>query len=225
MGYDFDFFYIWRSADLLFAGLQITLYLTVGSILVGVLLGYGVAVARISAWRVLSIPASAYIEFFRCTPALVQIVWFYYSLPLLIGVGISPFATVFLALALNVSAFNAEAYRAAIQSIPSAHADAAVALGLSPLQRVRFVVFPQALRIAAPVLVTNSIGIFQQSSLVSLVAVADLMYQGRQIAVDTYRPVETLTTVALIYLSISVVMGRLGGFFERRVAQNTGHFQ
>lgn len=224
MNYSVDFFYLWRHRDLLLDGLAITMALTVGAVVIGVVLGFLIALMRMSRRRLFSIPASAFIEFFRCTPALVQIVWFYYCLPIFFGLAIDAFSTVLIALALNISAFNAEAFRAAIQTVPRAHFDAASALGLSPWLRVRFVVFPQAVRLATPVLVNNAIGIFQQSSLVSLVAVADLMYQARQIAVETYRPIETLTVVAAIYFVISFTVGQLGRLYERRVARLTGEF-
>ena len=136
------------------------------------MLGFFVALLRMSRLRVLAWPAIAFIEFFRCTPMLVQIVWVFYCLPILFGLAFSPFESALLALSLNLSAFNAEAYRAAIQAIPHAHLDAGVALGLSPFQRVRTIILPQALRMAVPVLMTNGIGVFQQSALVSIVAIA-----------------------------------------------------
>jgi polar amino acid transport system permease protein len=169
-------------------------------------------------------PAATFIEFFRCTPALVQIVWFYYCTPIFLGVNLDAFTTVLIALALNITAFNAEAYRAAMKAVPAAHVDAAVALGLSRYQTVRYVVLPQSVRIAVPVLVSNAIGIFQQSSLVSLVAVADLMYRAKQMVVDTYRPIETLTVVALIYLVISLAIGQAGRWYEGRAARITGAY-
>ena len=161
MSYSVNFFYLWRYSDLLLDGLKITLMLTAGAVAIGAVLGFAIALMRMNRNSFISPAASAFIEFFRCTPALVQIVWFYYCLPIFFRVGIDAFTTVLLALALNISAFNAEAYRAAIQTVPKSHSDAGVALGLSTYQRVRFIVFPQALQIAAPVLVANAIGIFR----------------------------------------------------------------
>ena len=143
MSYSVNFFYLWRYSDLLLDGLKITLMLTAGAVAIGAVLGFAIALMRMNRNSFISLPASAFIEFFRCTPALVQIVWFYYCLPIFFGVGIDAFTTVLLALALNISAFNAEAYRAAIQTVPKSHSDAGVALGLSTYQRVRFIVFPR----------------------------------------------------------------------------------
>jgi polar amino acid transport system permease protein len=123
-----------------------------------------------------------------------------------------------LALGLNLTAFNAEAYRAAIQAIPRAHLDASVALGLGWRARIQHVVFPQALRMALPVLITNAIGCFQQSALVSLVAVSDLMYQAKTLSTQTYRPIETFTAAAGIYLAISFPVSQLVTYYERRNA-------
>ncbi len=127
-----------------------------------------------------------------------------------------------MALALNITAFNAEAYRAAIQAIPRAHLDAAVALGLSPMQRVRHVIFPQAFRMSVPVLMTNGVGIFQQSALVSVIAIAELMYMGKFLATQTYRPIETLTTVALLYFIIAFPITQMVKRIEDRVAAKIG---
>ena len=121
-----------------------------------------------------------------------------------------------LALGLNLAAFNAEAYRAAIPAIPHAHTDASTALGLNVFQRIFYIILPQALILAAPVLITNGIGIFQQSALVALISVEELMYQGRYIATQTFRPIETLSTVALIYFAVSFPVSQLVTFVERR---------
>jgi polar amino acid transport system permease protein len=224
VNYSFNFFYLGRSLHFLVDGLIITLELTIVSVAIGLALGFLLALARVSSAAVFRWPAATFIEFFRCTPALVQIVWFYYCTPIFLGVNLDAFTTVLIALALNVTAFNAEAYRAAMKAVPASHVDAAVALGLSRYQTVRYVVLPQSLRIAVPVLVSNAIGIFQQSSLVSLVAVADLMYRAKQLVVDTYRPIETLTVVALIYLAISLAVGQAGRWFEGRATRVTGAY-
>jgi polar amino acid transport system permease protein len=222
MNYDFSFFYVWKRIDTLLEGLVVSLELTFFAILIGLVLGFIIALMRLNRSALLSAPASAFIEFFRCTPSLVQIVWFYYCAPIVFKLSLSPMATVLLALGLNIAAFNAEAYRAAIQAIPKAHIDAGIALGMSPFQRIRYIIFPQALRMAVPVLMTNGVGIFQQSALVSLVAVADLMYRGRMLAVNTYRPIETLTVVALMYFIIAFSFTQIVKRCEDRLADKLG---
>jgi polar amino acid transport system permease protein len=222
MNYQLNFFFVWRHFGMLLDGLRVSLEITGLTILIGLAAGFVVALMRMSRLRLLAWPATAFIEFFRCTPMLVQIVWVFYCLPILFGLAIDPFESALLALSLNLTAFNAEAYRAAIQAIPRAHLDAGVALGLSPFQRVRTIILPQAIRMAVPVLMTNGIGTFQQSALVSIVAIADLMYEGKLLATQTYRPIETLTTVAFLYFAIAFPIAQIVKLVEDRLAAKIG---
>ena len=219
MNYHLNFFFVLRDFDMLLAGLVVTLKLTVLANAIGLSAGFFVALLVMSPVRIVRWPATAFVEFFRCTPALIQIVWFFYCVPMLFNVFLDAVTMGVLALGLNLTAFNAEAYRAAIQAIPRAHLDASVALGLGWRARIQHVVFPQALRMALPVLITNAIGCFQQSALVSLVAVSDLMYQAKTLSTQTYRPIETFTAVAGIYLAISFPVSQLVTYFERRNAR------
>ncbi|KAB0679073.1 amino acid ABC transporter permease [Aureimonas leprariae] len=216
MDYSFDFGAVTRNLDPLFRGLWITVQLTVAANAIGLTLGFVVALLLLSRSAVVRMPVTLFVEFFRCTPALIQIVWFFYCVPLIFNVFLDSLTMGILALGLNLTAFNAEAYRAAIQSVPREHLDASVALGLSPLQRILHVVLPQAVRASVPVLLTNGVGIFQQTALVAVVAVADLMYEGKSLATVTYRPIETFTTVALIYFAVSFPITQFVGWLERR---------
>ncbi len=215
MNYDFDWFYVKKGFPQLMEGLWLTLELTLWANVVGLVLGFVVAIGMLSRIRLIVWPLTAYIEFFRCTPALIQLVWFFFCVPILFNVWWSAEFMGMLALGLNLAAFNAEAYRAAIQAIPHAHTDASTALGFNSFQRIIYVILPQALILALPVLITNGIGIFQQSALVALISVEDLMYQGRYISTQTFRPIETLTTVALIYFAVSFPVSQAVTFIER----------
>ena len=205
-----------RNLGPLVDGLWVTLQLTIAANIIGVTAGFGLALLVGSRLAVLRLPAMLFVEFFRCTPAIVQIVWFFYCVPMLFNVFLDPITMGILALGLNLTAFNAEAYRASIQAVPREHLDAGIALGLTPAQRVLNIVLPQALRASVPVLLTNGIGIFQQSALVAIVGVADLMYQGKMLATQTYRPIETFTIIALFYLAVSFPVSQLVGVMERR---------
>ena len=216
MNYDFDWFYVKKGFPQLLEGLWLTLELTMWANVIGLVFGFLVALGMLSKVRVLTWPLTAYIEFFRCTPALVQLVWFFFCVPILFNVWWSAEFMGILALGLNLAAFNAEAYRAAIQTIPSAHTDASTALGLNVFKRIIYVILPQALILATPVLITNGIGIFQQSALVALISVEELMYQGRYLSTQTFRPIETLSTVALIYFAVSFPVSQLVTFIEKR---------
>uniref|UniRef100_UPI003341AD12 amino acid ABC transporter permease n=1 Tax=Castellaniella defragrans TaxID=75697 RepID=UPI003341AD12 len=214
--YTLDFFFVTQYLDKLLHGLWISLELTIGAILIGLVAGFIVCLLALSRFRLLAWLATGFIEFFRCTPALIQIVWFFYCVPILFNVYLEPMTMGLLALGLNCTAFNAEAYRAAIQGIPASHHDACTALGIKGLTKNLYVILPQALRSATPVLLTVGIMLFQQSALVSLVAIEDLMYEGKILSTLTYRPIETFTTVALIYFLVSFPFTRLVGHIERR---------
>ena len=216
MNYEFDWFYVKKGFPQLIEGLWLTLELTLWANAIGLVLGFVVAIGSLTKVKAIVWPLTAYIEFFRCTPALIQLVWFFFCIPILFNVWWSAEFMGILALGLNLAAFNAEAYRAAIQAIPHAHTDASTALGLNVFQRIIHVILPQALILALPVLITNGIGIFQQSALVALISVEDLMYQGRYISTQTFRPIETLTTVALIYFAVSFPVSQAVTLIERR---------
>ena len=124
MNYHLNFFFVLRDFDMLLTGLVVTLKLTVLANAIGLSAGFFVALLVMSPVRIARWPATAFVEFFRCTPALIQIVWFFYCVPMLFNVFLDAVTMGVLALGLNLTAFNAEAYRAAIQAIPRAHLDA-----------------------------------------------------------------------------------------------------
>lgn len=216
MNYSFDFASVFRNFDPLWDGLLVTVELTIAANAIGLTLGFALALLVMSRWRAIRPPVTLFIEFFRCTPAIIQIVWFFYCVPMLFNVFLGSVTMGVLALGLNLAAFNAEAYRAAIQAVPREQLDAGIALGLTPFQRILYIVLPAAVRNSIPVLLTNGIGTFQQSALVAIVAVQDLMYQGKTLATQTYRPIETFTIVALVYFAVSFPVSQVVGYLERR---------
>ena len=216
MNYDFDLFFLQGSFPKLMEGLLQTLKLTVASNLIGLSLGFVLALMAMSKNPFIRWPTTLFIDFFRCTPALIQVIWFFYCIPIVFDVYMDGLSLGILAIGFNLASFNAESYRASIQSIPREQNDASIALGLSPLQRSIWVILPQAFRASLPVLVANGIGAFQQTALVAVVALQDLMYMGKMIATDTYRPIETFTLVALIYLAISLPVSQLVEYLDRR---------
>lgn len=216
MNYSFDFASVFRNVGSLWDGLLVTIELTIAVNAIGLTLGFALALLVMSRWKIISVPVMLFIEFFRCTPAIIQIVWFFYCVPMLFNVFLGSVTMGILALGLNLAAFNAEAYRASIQAVPREQLDAGVALGLNPFQRILYIVLPTAVRNSIPVLLTNGIGIFQQSALVAIVAVQDLMYQGKTLATQTYRPIETFTIVALVYFAVSFPVSQIVGYLERR---------
>lgn len=216
MHYQFDFSFLTGHFGDLLSGLKITIELALAANVMGIVLGFALCLMAMSPWRVIRYPTQLFIEFFRCTPALLQIIWFFYCVPMMVDFFIDPLLMGVLALGLNLSAFNAEAYRAGVQAVPREHLDACVALGLKSYQRTFYVILPQALRTALPVLLTNGIGTLQQSALVAIVAISDLMYVAKSIANDSYRPLETYSLVALVYFLMSVPFSRIVHITERR---------
>ena len=222
MEYTFNFYSVFRDMEPLFKGLVISLQLTTAATAIGLSLGFAIALMVLSRWAIVRVPTMLFIEFFRCTPAIVQVIWFFYCVPIIFDVYVDAMTMGILALGLNLSAFNAEAYRASIQSVPREQLDAGVALGLNGWQRIKYIVLPTAFRSSIPVLVTNAVGTFQQSALVAIVAIQDLMYAGKTLATETYRPIETFTTVALIYFLVSFPITQAVEWYTRRRDSATG---
>ncbi|MEO9095316.1 MAG: amino acid ABC transporter permease [Microbacteriaceae bacterium] len=184
-------------------GLGLTLFLSVVTIVCGMILGILVAAAKLSSYPPLQVFITGYIEVMRGTPLLVQLVWAYYCLPIVTGLQLPPVASVLVALILNMGAFYGEAFRAGLQSIPRQEVESANVLGLSYWQQMRYILVPQTFRIILPVLISMSISLFKDTSLVAIVGLADLMYNGLSASVSTYRPLEILTVVAIFYFAVA----------------------
>jgi polar amino acid transport system permease protein len=163
MSYDFSPGVIAGYFDVLLAGLLTTIEFTLICIVLGSLLGFAISLMRVGRARPLRIIGTAYVEFFRGTPVLVQLFWIFFCLPIVLGVEIGNFTSSVIALTLFMAAISSESFRAALLAIQSDHTDAGVALGLSPYQRVRHIVFPQAVRLAIPTLLSNSVSLFKES--------------------------------------------------------------
>ena len=218
MGYHWSFGFLLRYAPLFWKGVGVTLAYTAGTIALGLLIGLLIGLGRLSRSRLVNAPLVALIEVFRCTPLLVQIVWFYYALPVILDVQIPATVAATAVLSLYTGAFYAEIFRGGIASIEPGQWDAARALGLSRWQMMRRVVLPQAVRRMIPPFMNQSIIQLKNTSLVSTIAVPDLLYQGTLITADTYRPLEVYTVVALIYFALLFPATLLAQFYERRLA-------
>ncbi len=218
MHYQWNFAILLRYVPLLWGGLLYTLAYTAGTIALGLLLGLLIGLGRLSKSRLVNAPLVALIEVFRCTPLLVQLIWFYYALPVLLDVRMPAWLAATLVLALYTGAFYAEIFRAGILSIDRGQWDAGRALGLRPGVMMRLVILPQAVRRMVPPFMNQSITQLKNTSLVSTIAVPDLLYQGTMITADTYRPLEVYTVIALIYFCILFPATRFVQAYERRAA-------
>jgi polar amino acid transport system permease protein len=218
MGYQWSFGFLLRYTHLFVVGVEVTLAYTAGTVLLGLLLGLLIGLGRLSKSRLVNAPLIALIEVFRCTPLLVQIIWFYYALPVILSIQIPAAVAATLVLSFYTAAFYAEIFRGGIASIERGQWDAARALGLRPWPVMRQVVLPQAVRRMVPPFLNQSIIQLKNTSLVSTIAVPDLLYQGTLITGDTYRPLEVYTVVALIYFALLFPTTRLVQWYEGRLA-------
>ena len=216
-----DFSFLARYTPLFVDGVAITLAYTVGTIFLGLLLGLAVGIGRLSALWTVNAPLIAVVEAFRCTPLLVQMVWFYYALPKLTGIELSKWTTATLVLSFYTAAFYAEILRGGIVSIERGQWDAARAIGLLRWQMVRLVILPQAIRRMVPPFMNQSITQLKNTSLVSVITVPNLLYQGELITADTYRPMQVYTVIALIYFAILLPMTLAVQAYERRSGRPT----
>ncbi|ONG58290.1 ABC transporter permease [Pseudoroseomonas deserti] len=217
--YQWDFAVVWSYRWLFVNGLGVTLAFTLAIVVLGLLAGLVSGLARLSSFAPLRWLSQGYVEVFRCTPVLVQLVWFYYALPMLAGIEMTATTAGILALSLYGGAFYSEIVRGGIASIETGQSEAALALGMTPAQSMRRIVLPQALKRMVPPLMNQSIIQLKNTSLVSVLAVPDLLYQGQAAAHDSYRPLEIYTVVAVIYFVVLFPLTLLVNRLERRLAR------
>lgn len=217
--YAWDFTFLWHYRRLIAWGLGVTVAYTVGSIVIGMAIGLATGLLRLSRNKLLTLPLVAYVEIFRCTPLLVQIIWFYYALPVVLGIDIPATVAATLVLSLYTGAFYAEIVRGGVESIERGQWDAARSIGLRHLQALRLVILPQAFRRMIPPFMNQSIIQLKNTSLVSTIAVADLLYEGQMITAATYRPLEVYTMVALLYFAVLFPLTLAAQWVEQRLAR------
>lgn len=215
--YRWNFDVLWQYWDLFMYGLWLTVVYTFGSILFGIAIGALTCAARLSGWKVLSFIARTYQEIFRCSPLLVQLLWFYYAFPLLVGVSIDNRVAAMLTLSLYVGAFYAEIFRGGILSIDRGQREAAAAIGMSPWQSMKRIVMPQAFKRMLPAFINQSVIQFKNTSLVSVISVADLAYMAAVVNSQTYRPLESYTVMAVLYIAVLFPLTQVADWIERRM--------
>jgi len=199
-------------------GARTTLGLTLASGAIGLVLGLAAALARTSEHAAPRSLAAAYIWLVRGTPLLVQILFVYFALPVLLpAVTLPDFAAAVIALAVNVGAYNAEVIRGALLAVPQGQRDAAVALGMRGTQVLANVVLPQAARVALPPLVGNIVALLKDSSLAFAIGVVELTNVGNRVQAVSFQPVATLATTACIYLMLTTLLTQFSAALEHRL--------
>jgi len=214
MDYVWDFASVLANRNLLLIGLKNTLILGSICLALGLFLGLFVGAARFSGRAWLYYPATVFVEIFRNTPVLVQIMWFFFAFPILVPFRIDAFTAATLGLALNTTAFASEIYRAGLQSIPKGQWEAGKAIGMSYWQQMRRVILPQAVRRMLPAFMNRAVEVFKMTSLASVIAYGELMYQAKMVSTISFNPIEMYTSVALIFFAVLFPATILVRYFE-----------
>ena len=209
----FDYQVVIRNLHLLWDGMQITFLLTGVAIVGGILFGTILALMRLSRFMVLSFLAGRYVDAFRSTPLILVIFWFYFAVPIVIGRPIGDLYSVLIAFTLFEAAYYCEIIRAGIQSIRMPQIHAGLALGLTRWQTMKSIVLPQAFRNMVPVLLTQAIVLFQDTSLVYVVGLKDFLTAADLVAARDNRVVELYLFTAVVYF----ILCWLGSLLVRRL--------
>jgi len=200
----------------LLKGAVVTLELTVCSISLGFILGVALALGRLYGKRPVSLLCTGYIEFFRGTPLLVQLLILYYGLPPY-GIRLSSFVAGILGLGLNSAAYQAEYFRGAIQSVSQGEIMAARAIGMSRFKAIVNIILPQMFRIVIPSWSNELIYTLKYSSVAYMIGAPELMAQAKFVAAQNFRYFEVFLVVAFIYLIAVVILSRILSVVEKRV--------
>lgn len=220
MGYEWDFSVVFRDFDLLLLGLVNTLKVTGLSLSLGVPFGLMLALCRLYGKWPLRIPVVIIIDFLRSTPPIAQLFWFFFALPMIIGIEMDPFKASILTFSLQSSAFFAEVFRGGIISIDNGQWEASKALGMSRNQSLARVILPQAVKRMIPAFLERAIELMKTTTLVSTISYADLLYQANNIAQSTYRSLEVLSVAAGLYFIVIFVCSVGVGRFERYMSRS-----
>ena len=215
-------------------GVTVTIFITVTAFVAILVVGLLGALGRLSRNRIIHTVSTLYVELIRGIPLLVQLIWWYFAFPVVVQhvgewLNVSALAnyranaisTAIVGLVFCYGAYMTEIYRAGIQSIPKGQMEAARSLGMTYAQAMRHIILPQAIRVVLPPVGNEFIALLKDSSLVSVVAVADLTRRGREFMSTHFNPIEVWTMVALIYLVMTLFSGRLVAWMEKRYHPET----
>lgn len=211
----FHFEVIFKNLDFLLNGLKITFLISIFSLVIGFFLGLVIAFMRISKSKILSKMAIAYVEFFRNTPFLVQLFFFYFGLPEL-GIITEPITTAIIALGVNSAANNSEVIRAGIISINKGLVEAAESLGLTKFQVVRLVIIPNALRVTFRPLGSNFINLILTTSVAVSITANELMSNAMTLSSNSFRPFEIYLSILVLYCILTFSLSGIIHFVDKK---------
>ena len=204
----------------LLSGLTTTVYISIISIVISILIGLLIAIPSLSKNRFLTYLNIGYVEIVRAIPLLVLILWIYYGLPIMTGISFSPFVSGIIALSISESAFQAEIFRAGINSIKKAQWEAGSSLGLGFFRKLRLVILPQAVKNILPAIGNQFVYVLKMSSLVSIIGIGDLTRKANELVVTTYRPLEIYTFLILEYLVLILIVSYLVRRLEKKLQKD-----
>ena len=213
--YNWHFGVIWEYRIVFVNGAVITAELTVLAWTIGVVLGLIIALARLSPFIWLRAPATLFVEMFRSTPALVQLVWIYYALPIITGLQMSAFTSVAVGLGFHTAAYFGEIFRGGIISIERGQVDAAKSVGMVYWQAMVRIILPQAIRRMLPPFMNETANLVKLTSLGSVLAVYELLHASNNLITNTYRPLEVYTMAAVTFAVIIYPMIHGARMMER----------
>ena len=201
------------NIQFLVRGLNITISISLLSIFFSLIIGLCIAFLGLSKNKLVFSLNRIYIEIFRAIPLLVLLLWVYYGLPVLFGISIGAFVAGIISLSLTDSAFEAEIFRAGLQSVSIGQKDAAKSIGLNKFQEMKLIILPQAIRIILPAIGNQFVYVLKMSSLVSIIGLADLTRKANELVVSVYRPLEIYTFLVFEYLVLILIIS----FFIRKL--------
>lgn len=204
----------WYFLTTLLGGWPETAGVAIASLLFALVFGLVIALVRLSRWRVVRIPAIAYVEFFRGTPALVQLFVIYFGLPDA-GFQPSPLQAAIVGLGLNIAAYLSEVYRAGIESIHRGQMEAALSLGMTPARGMRYIILPQAIRTMLPPITNLAIILLKDTAIIFAVGVVEIMALARNLVTETLQSAVVYLIAGAIYLCMTIPMARIAARLER----------
>jgi len=205
----------------LLSGIVLTIQVSFIAMVFGLLIGVIVALVRIARVPVVNGIATLYVDFFRATPVLAQLIWIYYALPIITGRSLTAFVAGSIGLSLYAGSFLSEIFRDGILSVERGQSEAALALGMSKSQAMRRVILPQAVTRMLPPIGSSLITLVKDSALLSVISVPELMRQSETLASLTFRRMEVLTVAAFIYFAMTYPLSRGVDYLHRRFAPET----
>ncbi|WP_407870680.1 ectoine/hydroxyectoine ABC transporter permease subunit EhuC [Paenibacillus sp. P36] len=214
---------VFEFLPILVRGALVTLKITLFAIVLSAIISFAMGLLRLSRHRIVRIIASVYVEVFRGTSLLVQLFWLYFALPMLLNIQMSAMVAAVLALGLNYGAYGSEVVRSSILAIPKGQYDAAIALNMSPSLRMRRILLPQALLLMLPSFGNLQIELLKGTSLVYLITLMDLTYQGMVLRTfDSSKTAEIFAMMLILYFILSYSLSLTLRYFERRAVRGRG---